>query len=157
MGIHTNKEEAKFWRQIRTPIKRLGRVSRVESHDTAIGIPDVNLCSGGIDYWIELKVAGPSGDIEIRPSQKMWHKRQRMAGGTAFVLIKATTKDQTVYLLSSDINLGDHIKDHWDRSFIWYNEIEWNTFEGALRYEKEQRQAEVDQSIAHAQSVRGHH
>ena len=60
-------------------------VSWVESHDTSIGIPDLNYCSGRVEGWLELK-AGP--DIEVRASQVRWMKDRIKAGGHPLFLIE---------------------------------------------------------------------
>ncbi len=60
-------------------------LSWVESHETALGIPDLNYCYKEVEGWIELK-AGP--DIEIRASQVRWMKDRIKAGGYPLFLIE---------------------------------------------------------------------
>jgi len=60
-------------------------ISWVESHDTAIGIPDLNYCYCGVDGWLELK-CGP--EIEVRAAQKIWFEERIKAGGYPLFLIQ---------------------------------------------------------------------
>ena len=60
-------------------------ISWVESHETVLGIPDLNYCYKEVEGWIELK-AGP--DIEVRSSQVRWMKDRIKAGGYPLFLIE---------------------------------------------------------------------
>ena len=60
-------------------------VSWVESHDTAIGIPDLNYCCEGVEGWIELKCAP---NIEIRAAQVIWFENRIRAGGHPLFLVE---------------------------------------------------------------------
>lgn len=56
----------------------------MESHDTAIGVPDLNYCYKGVEGWIELK-CGPN--IDVRAAQVVWFEDRIKAGGSpAFLL-----------------------------------------------------------------------
>ena len=50
----------------------------VESHQTALGAPDVQYCCYEVEGWLELK-AFP--DPEVRASQVMWMEEHIKAGG----------------------------------------------------------------------------
>lgn len=63
---------------------------------TANGVPDINCCINGREFWIEVKcpkahkksntpVFGSSH--KISPTQFAWFRRQRAAGGNALLLI----------------------------------------------------------------------
>lgn len=90
--------EKKLWEALRDgwgiQIKKAGgRIERVENAVGA-GMPDVNLCLGGIECWIELKVAGkwgvrrPTFRVQrgLEPAQINWLLSQHRAGGKSFVL-----------------------------------------------------------------------
>lgn len=58
----------------------------VESHDTALGAPDVQYAIDGVEGWLELK-AGPG--IDVRASQVRWMEDHIEAGGCPLFLIKS--------------------------------------------------------------------
>jgi len=60
-------------------------VSHIESPITSPGIPDLNLSRGSVDLWIELKVR-KRGGVQMRPPQRLWHRRRAEAGGRSYVL-----------------------------------------------------------------------
>jgi hypothetical protein len=61
-------------------------VTWVESHEVSAGVPDLNICVGGIDLWIELK-AMKNGSVKMRPPQKSWHSERFARGGMSWVLV----------------------------------------------------------------------
>jgi hypothetical protein len=67
-------------------------VQPIESHAT-LGVPDVFLCSAGIDAWIELKVVLDSSVLRgrvtphFRPKQLEWLHDYAGAGGVALLLV----------------------------------------------------------------------
>lgn len=58
--------------------------TRIESNLTSQGIPDLNTCLAGHEFWIEFKV-WPNN---LEPLQHSWIKRRRDAGGMVFVVTK---------------------------------------------------------------------
>lgn len=79
--------EAKLWKKIKdklppTPDRDW---QRIESGLTLRGMPDTNLCSRGVESWIELKVIR-GAKLSIRPTQIVWHERRARAGGRSFVI-----------------------------------------------------------------------
>lgn len=61
-------------------------VTHLESHQTSAGVPDLNLCKGLVDMWLELKVEKPKG-ITLRPTQKKWHRDRARARGVSWVIV----------------------------------------------------------------------
>lgn len=139
-------------------MRAMGHVNRVESHATAIGVPDVEICINAEEYWIELKVADAKGNMDIRPSQKMWHKLRHQRGGSSFLFVEQRAiingKDSYFYILSPDLNLGDNIRDHMELSSLWSGKVNWREFAKAIKHAKEQRKALFYQSTIHAESAR---
>jgi hypothetical protein len=79
-------KEADLWRKIRNGTKSLGiHWSRVESW-AGPGVPDLNGCYKGHEFWIELKVRR-SKRIIFRPHQMVWHYSRIKAGGSSFIVI----------------------------------------------------------------------
>ena len=58
---------------------------RIET-TTGSGIPDINFCVRSLEGWIETKVFTPSGTVLLRPYQRAWMHRRKMAGGECFVV-----------------------------------------------------------------------
>lgn len=62
-------------------------VSHIEAHQSAAGIPDLNIYSlGRPDLWLELKVV-KRGAVKLRPTQKRWHRQRHEAGGRSWVAV----------------------------------------------------------------------
>lgn len=86
---------------LREKLKRLRKehkledisLSWIESHATAIGIPDLHYCYNGIEGWVELK-AFP--DIDIRANQCVWMETNIKAGGKPFFIIEADNRLLTI-------------------------------------------------------------
>lgn len=92
--------EKDLWKKIQRGLGEVidgvgGRMDRVEN-GVVEGMPDVSMCAGGIDVWVELKYVAkwPSrantrvlGDRGLRPEQINWHLRQQRAGGRSFVVV----------------------------------------------------------------------
>lgn len=78
-----NQPEKAFWASIQTYF--LGHVQRLES-STGAGVPDVNICWMGKEFWLELKVVTPRTGILIRREQWAWHNRRMNSGGKCFLL-----------------------------------------------------------------------
>lgn len=75
------KKETSFRTKVKKAFKEMGagvHVSWIESHATALGVPDLNYCLDGTEGWLELKA---SPDIEIRASQVIWMKEHIKSGG----------------------------------------------------------------------------
>ena len=62
-------------------------VSHIESHLTSAGIPDLNICIGGYDLWIELKVMSNRKLPKMRPTQRKWHIDRAENGGVSWVMV----------------------------------------------------------------------
>ena len=59
----------------------------IESWGTGIGIPDLNGCAGGVEFWIELKRATANA-VKISPGQVAWTERRLRAGGRVYVAVR---------------------------------------------------------------------
>lgn len=102
------KPEQAFWKLVKPHLP--GHFERIENI-AGVGIPDVNLCLKGRDYWIELKVdekvpivparfLGGAIDLStwkrLNPLQRLWHIKRTAQGGAVLLLIRA---GDCVYLL----------------------------------------------------------
>jgi hypothetical protein len=89
--------ERNFWRLIRDHLP--GHKERVENAAVS-GFPDVNGCSKGAEYWVELKAPNvrtvTPDDVDrveklLEDTQYVWHNRRVRQGGRVFVAIKYAT------------------------------------------------------------------
>lgn len=74
--------ERKFYDQIRAHLP--GHTQRIES-STGSGIPDLNGCFRGVEYWVEFKVA-MSGETILRKEQYAWGMRRACASGGVWIV-----------------------------------------------------------------------
>ena len=77
--------EAKLWLRIKN-LKIKGHFTRIES-STLNGIPDVNACHSGAEYWLELK-SNDLNNCGLSKWQINWHYDRIKAGGFVFILNK---------------------------------------------------------------------
>lgn len=103
-----NMSEASFWDYLRKLLPKEGHYTRIESHDTAPGFPDVHYTLSGNSGVIELKDAkrpgakypfrGKSG---LRASQITWMNEYLAADGDrAFLALQCGDR---VYLLRAEL------------------------------------------------------
>lgn len=59
----------------------------IETWSTGQGVPDVNGCCGGREFWIENKATG-GWTIHFEPGQVAWAERRVRAGGRTFVAVR---------------------------------------------------------------------
>lgn len=73
------RTEADFSRALKAKLVKAGyEVSRVESHGTSVGFPDMYVQGFGDDFWLELKndsklTGTKSITVKWRPGQQAWH------------------------------------------------------------------------------------
>ena len=79
--------ESKLWDDLRDACKGTGiHFSRVESHATSPGIPDLSYCTMGHEGFMELKSWDPKKGFCLRRSQVAWTRARDRAGGRVFLL-----------------------------------------------------------------------
>lgn len=83
----TNMKESELWIHLNQlqKTKNNWHLMRIESN-TINGIPDVNGCINGVDFWLELK----SKEIKncgLSKYQINWHTDRLAAGGKVFILL----------------------------------------------------------------------
>ena len=79
--------ESKLWDDLRDACKGTGaHFSRVESHATSPGIPDLSYCVNSVEGFIELKSWDPKKGFRLRRSQVAWTRARDRAGGRVFLL-----------------------------------------------------------------------
>jgi hypothetical protein len=59
----------------------------VETWSTGQGVPDLNGCVSGAEFWIEMKQT-KSNKVKIEPEQVAWAERRLRAGGRVFLAVR---------------------------------------------------------------------
>lgn len=59
----------------------------IETAATGSGVPDVNCCWRGREFWIEFKFTA-GWAVVLRPEQVGWLARRARAGGRAFIAVR---------------------------------------------------------------------
>ena len=112
------KPESKFWKALRDGTKSLGvHWTRMESWASP-GVPDVNGCLNGKDFWVELKVLTTKSDKKFpqwRPHQIAWQTSRTSVGGCLWNLVHHPSSGQLLFLdgrhLSQRLMDGDPVYD----------------------------------------------
>jgi len=60
---------------------------RVETWSTGFGVPDLNGCGNGVEFWIECKQTDGC-KINLRPEQIAWAMRRMRAGGRVYIAVR---------------------------------------------------------------------
>jgi hypothetical protein len=115
--------EGSFWKYLSKLLPKEGHFTRIESHDTATGFPDVHFTLKGNSGTIELKDAKRpgakypfSGKSGLRKSQIQWMAREiDECNGRVALALQCGDR---VYLLNAD---------------LYYDELHWMTEEDIAR------------------------
>lgn len=104
------KIENRLWKIIKPLFPVNTNVNRIESHATALGFPDLEICATGVPMTVELKAVHKiTDDVKIRASQISWAKRRIRAGGNPLILLWVEEIDNFYVIGGSDIvGLQDH-------------------------------------------------
>lgn len=82
-----NKYENGLWQAIKAKPKP-GDWHRVEAGLICPGLPDVNACVDGHEFWLELKAVSRGFAIGLRREQVPWILRRCTNGGTVWVVVR---------------------------------------------------------------------
>lgn len=121
--------EKKMWAYLRPKLKHYGHFERIESHETAVGTPDVDYCIKGYNNKLELKYTKKEKGCILRPSQAGWFKRRCAAGGQPWLLLQADIRDARGFALiaGSDVpalvNTKDAIEWLQAATMVWQTKI----------------------------------
>ena len=80
--------EAKLWQDVKKALKDAHLV-RIENK-ACPGVPDVNGCYDGVEFWIELKVI-KGNSLRLSKFQKAFINERSKHGGKVFVLARPLT------------------------------------------------------------------
>ena len=77
------KEESKLYQKIKKALPNV-HFQRIETN-IALGVPDVNGCYQGIEFWLELKVK-KGKQTPLTKYQKAWIVKRASHGGKVFII-----------------------------------------------------------------------
>lgn len=121
--------EARMWKYLGPKLRPYGHFERIESHETAVGTPDVNYCIKGYCNHLELKFTTKEKGCILRPSQSSWFRRRCRAKGQPWLLLYADIRQTKGYCLIPGTNVPGlvHTKDvkEWLRKgiMVWEGKI----------------------------------
>lgn len=99
--------EASFWKYLQKILPKDGHYTRIESHDTASGFPDVHYTLNGTSGTIELKDAKRPGakypfsrESGLRRSQVRWIETETEAHGNVNLALQCGDR---IYVMRADL------------------------------------------------------
>jgi len=114
--------EADLWTTLSNKMGHRWHASRVESHSTSPGIPDVDYCMEGFKSNLELKHTHKKKRPKIRNSQVRWHHRRAEHGGHSLILTHFDLQYEDIYMfhLGKDARrLAVEDFPYWRGKAIW--------------------------------------
>jgi hypothetical protein len=120
------KRESKLWQRIKNNVKQ-PHLIRLESN-TINGIPDINGCWAGKEFWIELKSDTVSFP-KLSKWQVAWINKRILAGGIVIICKEALSqRSLKLYRPLSAFSCPKKLKP----SFVFSAPVPWPAFEDAL-------------------------
>ncbi len=125
--------ESDLWKHIKNNIGHRGHFSRVESHETSSGIPDVDYCIDGVEGHMELKFAVNAAP-KIRGTQVQWFRKRGKAKGNPWMFSHLVLHNKDYYLLHRTSAMIDLAKQKdvskWigSAACIWVGFMDWHEF-----------------------------
>ena len=108
---------------------------RIETGLTGSGVPDVNGCAKGKEFWIELKEIHRGKSLTLRPMQVAWMAKRSAVGGQVFVLARKQDVIKLYHVdgLSGAKELQENPKGFYQNSLVTLiKPNEWGNLYSAL-------------------------
>ncbi len=108
---------------------------RIETGLTGSGVPDVNGCAKGKEFWIELKEIHRGKSLTLRPMQVAWMAKRSAVGGQVFVLARKQDVIKLYHVdgLSGAKELQENPKGFYQKSLVTLiKPYEWANLYSAL-------------------------
>tara|TARA_R110000765_G_scaffold100525_1_gene188359 strand:+ start:83 stop:472 length:390 start_codon:yes stop_codon:yes gene_type:complete len=80
-------KEKNLWLLMRKNLPNI-HLQRIETGMTGAGVPDVNGCAKGKEFWVELKEIHSGNALTLRPMQISWLAKRASHGGQVFVMAR---------------------------------------------------------------------
>jgi len=77
---------------------------------TGAGVPDVNGCAKGKEFWVELKEIHSGNKLTLRPMQISWLAKRASYGGQVFVMARKNDEIK-LYHIDSLSGIQDLVKE----------------------------------------------
>jgi hypothetical protein len=108
-----------MWQYLAPKLKPYGHFERIESHETAIGTPDVEYCINGYTNRIELKFTDSlKKGFRLRPSQCGWFRKRVKAGGQPWLLAQSLIRHKRGYVLVAGADVPQLV--HTTKVATWF-------------------------------------
>ena len=108
---------------------------RIETGLTGSGVPDVNGCAKGKEFWIELKEIHRGKSLTLRPMQVAWMAKRSAVGDQVFVLARKQDVIKLYHVdgLSGAKELQENPKGFYQKSLVTLiKPYEWGNLYSAL-------------------------
>ena len=108
---------------------------RIETGLTGSGVPDVNGCAKGKEFWIELKEIHSGKSLTLRSMQVAWMAKRSAVGGQVFVLARKQGVIKLFHVdgLSGAKELQENPKGFYQKSLVTLiKPYEWGNLYSAL-------------------------
>ncbi len=79
------RTEKKLYQALKTNLPKV-HWQRIETGALQQGVPDVNGCWCGHEFWIELKCT-TTDNVSLTPFQCSWHMRRAATGGLSWIMV----------------------------------------------------------------------
>ena len=80
-------KQKNLWLLMRSNLPEI-HLQRIETGMTGAGVPDVNGCAKGKEFWVELKEVHSGNKLTLRPMQISWLAKRASHGGQVFVMAR---------------------------------------------------------------------
>ena len=101
-------KEKNLWLLMRTNLPFI-HLQRIETGMTGAGVPDVNGCAKGKEFWVELKEIHSGNQLTLRPMQISWLAKRAAHGGQVFVMARKNNEIK-LYHIDSLSGIKDLVK-----------------------------------------------
>ena len=101
-------KEKNLWLLLRNNLSQI-HLQRIETGMTGAGVPDVNGCAKGKEFWIELKEIHSGNQLTLRPMQISWLAKRASHGGQVFVMARKNDEIK-LYHVDSLTGIKDLVK-----------------------------------------------
>jgi hypothetical protein len=124
--------EKRLWEYLFGNVGHLGHFSRVETHESSAGYPDVSYTIDGFNGHIELKFSKGKRPPTLKPSQSAWFRMRVKHGGRPLVFFGYEENGKNQFAIIQAPMVPDLVKANsvkqWlsAASKVWYNKVNWD-------------------------------
>ena len=125
-------KEKNLWLLLRKNLPQI-HLQRIETGITGSGVPDVNGCAKGKEFWIELKEIHSGNALTLRPMQISWLAKRALHGGQVFVMARKNNEIK-LYHIDSLTGIKELVKNGYssDALLILNIPYDWGALTTAL-------------------------